>query len=809
MYVSLEWLKQFTSVPKGIKPEELASTMTLKTAEVEGFSEGSELLDGVLVGQVKELHPHPNADKLKLATIALGPDNKDAKVVCGGDNLEEGMYIAYAAPGCKVKWHGEGDPVVLEKAKIRGEESAGMICASEEIGLEKPESEGPKNILDLSAMKPTPGTPMADLLKLDDTVFEFDNKSLTHRPDLWGHYGIAREISAVYKTPFKELNPKPKLPTSGDKLKVDINTYELCPRYCGVVIKNIKIQESPDWIKKRLKAVGHQTYNNIVDVTNYISAELGQPLHAFDRNLIKKGIVVRTANKGEKIKTIDEKTYKLKEEMLVIADHENPIAIAGVMGGHESGINKDTTEIIIESANFNGANVRRTATTLGLRTEAVQRFEKQLDPELAHLAILRAIELILEVSPGAKVAGPITDNHKFDKKLRVIELSPERTASKIGIDISKTQIKEILTRLQFKVTPGAKNTLKITVPSFRAQKDVSTEDDLIEEVARIYGYDQIDPVLPSLPTKLPEPNPERTTKHDLRRFLSYGLGYNEIQSYSFYSQDDLDNCSLEEDTHVRVENFLSEDQTHMRTTLVPNILKAIHTNAKNFPEFNLYEIGRTYKDVKGFFPLEEKWICGALVKKQSNKDIRPFYLAKGASSAIFAHLKIPYAKLVHDCKAPYAHPNASCTILSSTGETLGHIFELHPQTAKNFEIDNLSVALFELNFSALSRLDKQTTSFEDLRKFPSITIDISVLVNKEIEIGKLTNEIYKANKPLITNIDLFDLYEGDNIDASKKSVAFKVTLQAEDRTLTDEDMKKTQETIFTNLQKLGGEIRGL
>jgi len=361
-----------------------------------------------------------------------------------------------------------------------------------------------------------------------------------------------------------------------------------------------------------------------------------------------------------------------------------------------------------------------------------------------------------------------------------------------------------LTRLQFKVTNAPKGMLKIEVPSFRAQKDVDTEDDLIEEVARIYGYDQIPPVLPSLPTKLPEENLERVVKHDLRKFISYGLNFNEIQSYSFYSKDDLDNCSLDEETHVRIENYLSEDQTHMRTTLVPNVLKTIQTNVKNLPKFSLYEIGRTYKDIKGFFPLEEKWICGAIHGPDKDK----FYQAKGAAEAILKHLKIPFYKLANACEAPYAHPNESATILAPTGETLGVIFTLHPQTSKNFGLQS-NPALFELNFSALMRLAKKKTSFKDLPKFPSTLLDISVLVDKEIEIGTLQNAIEKADKSLIKSVELFDLYEGENIATNKKSVAFKITLQTEDRTLTDEDMKQTQEKIFANLQKLGGTIRGL
>ena len=815
MYVSLDWLKDFAQIPKGITPEKLAEDLTLKTAEVEGVSKGNDLLDGVVVGHVKELKPHPNADKLCLAKISTGSEKPDACLVCGGDNLKEGMYIAYAAPGCKVKWHGEGDPVTLEKAKIRGEESEGMICASEEIGLEKPESEGAKGILDLSSLKPNPGTPLVDLLGLTDTVLEFDNKSLTHRPDLWGIYGIAREISAIYKTPFKELKPKPAIPTSGKKISVDIHNYELCPRYCGVIIKNIKVQPSPDWMRKRLKAVGHQTYNNIVDVTNYISSELGQPLHAFDSNLTKKGVVVRTANKGEKIKTIDGETHKLTEEMLVIADHEVPIAIAGIMGGFNSGINDNTTEIIIESANFNGANVRRTSTALGLRTEAVQRFEKQLDPQLALTAIERAIELILKVSPGAVVAGPITDNHKLDKNPVTIDLSTERTASKIGVNISKKDIKDILTRLQFHVTEKSGQSqshgqnLKIEVPSFRAQKDVTTEDDLIEEVARIYGYDEIPAKLPNLPIRLPVENEERTIKHNLRKVLSLGLGFNEVPSYSFYSLQDLENCGLPEENHILVENFLSEDQTHMRTSLLPNMLKKIHLNSKYLDHFKLFEIGRTYKDSGEYFPLEEKQVIGAVANKNNSHKDQVFFEAKGAAIEILRQLMLPPCKLVKGADLPYAHPTASATIMTFKGETLGHIYLLHPQVAKVSGLEKIHTAFFELNFSLMMRLDKVANRFRPLPKFPPIIIDVSVLIDEKIEIAQLKEAITKADKSLIQDVALFDLYKGENIEKDKKAAAFKVTLQAADRTLKDEEMKEVQKKIFSNLQKLGGTIRGL
>jgi len=804
MFVPIDWLSKFVTIPKGVSPEDLAKTLTIKTAEVEGVKRGNELLDGVLVGLVKELKPHPNADKLRIATVSLG-EKGEKTVVCGGQNLKEGMLVAVASPGCKVVWHGQGEPVVLEKVKIRGVESDGMICASEELGLKKPVSEGPEDILDLSSIKPNPGEELAEILGLKSAVLEFDNKSLTHRPDLWGIYGIAREISAIYKTPLKPLNPTPKIPQKGDKEKVEITAKELCPRYCAIIIKNVKIQSSPDWMKKLLNAAGHTCYNNIVDVTNYISQELGQPLHAFDKRLIKKGIVVRTANKGEKITTLDGETRNLTEEMLLIADHEKPIAIAGVMGGEHSSIGNDTTEIVIESATFNGANVRRTSTKLGLRTEAVQRFEKELDPALALTAIKKAAELILEVSPGAVIAGPITDIGKFDKKPRKISLKLDRINSKIGVQIKKEEVKKILTSLGFSVSPS----LVVTVPSFRAQKDVATEDDIVEEIARIHGYEEIPALLPSLPTKLPLENEERKVKHNLRKLLTLGLGFDEIMTYSFYSKKDFSDCGLAEKNHVQIENYLSEDQTHMRISLIPNLLKKAYVNSKYLDEFKIFEIGRTYKNTKDYFPLEEKWITGIVATKDKKQGGKPFFEAKGAIEEILKHLKLPAFKLIKDIDIPYANPAKSATLLTYKGETLGRIFVIHPLIAKKFDLEKFYTAAFELNFSLLMKLEKKVPKHKELPKFPPIIIDVSVVVDKNKILADVEKEISFADKQLIHEIEFFDLYEGENIGKDKKSLTFKVTLQAEDRTLNDKEMAEVQKKIFENLQKDGGIIRGM
>ncbi len=804
MYISLNWLKDFVDI-KEKDPQKLSDLFTQKTAEVEGFKDQSEQFDKMVVGQVIQVEQHPNADKLKITKTSIG-EKEDLNIICGGENLKEGMYVAVAKLDALVKWHGEGEKVKIERVKIRGIESIGMICAGTEIGLGDLDS-GPHDILDLSPLKPKVGQPLAELFKKNDIILEFDNKTLTHRPDLWGHYGIARELATLTGQKFKELKPDVKIPKSGDSIKVTVENKKLCLRYCGLIIENIEVKESPQWLKQRLQATGHGTHNNIVDITNYVMTELGQPMHAFDKGYIKDGIVVRSAKDGEKITTLDQKTYKLDETNLVIADSQKAVAVAGVIGGERSGINDKTTTIILESATFNAESVRRTSTSIGVRTDSVQRFEKSLDPHLAELAIKRAAELILQVCPSAKISGPITDIKNFDEKDKETTLSIKKACSKIGVEIEKKEIIDILTKLEFKIKEKNADTLVVTIPSFRGTKDIDIEDDLIEEIARIYGYEKIPTTLPKLPAKLPIPNVERTFKHKAREILSLGLGLDEVYNYSFYGKKDLDNCLMSEDAHLKLLNYLSEEQTHLRVTLIPNILKNIQLNIKNFDEFGIYEIGHSYKEIGQLFPLEEKKIAGAIVKKGNTTD--PFYEAKGAVETIFERFAITGIKAVKEIKnAPYAHPNKAITYIAKNGETIAHVFSPHPLVTKNHSLDKYSIGLFELNFTELMKLASKKNIYKAISKFPTIEFDISVLIDKNTEIQTIKESINKANKELISNIQLFDIYEGQGIEDTKKAVAFKITLQSNDRTLTDQEMAETQDKVFKNLEKMGGEIRG-
>ena len=805
MKISLNWLKEFVDIPKNISAESLAELFTTKTAEVEKvIYEGSEW-SNIYIGKVLEIKPHPNADKLRLAKVSLGKLG-EITVVCGGNNLRENMLTAVALPGAFVKWHGEGEPVELKEAEIRGVKSGGMICAKEEIGLnEGDQPEG--GIVDLSALKLKAGTPLKTALNKNDVIFEIENKSLTHRPDLWGHYGIAREFAAILDKKLKPYKTNPPMPKTGRTMKIVVKNPKLCKRYCGVIIENIKVEKSPEWLAQKLRTVGRGTYNNIVDVTNYVAEEIGQPLHAFDINNISGKIIVRTAEEGEKITTFDKKEQKLSRDMLVIADDKHPLAIAGIMGGIDSGITDRTTAILIESANFDAASIRKTSMRLGLRTDSSQRFEKSLDPNLAETGIKRAIELILKACKGARVSGPVIDIKNFETKPVKINLNIKKAQSVIGAEIKKPEIIKILKKLEFKIAKTSNNTLLVEVPSFRASKDIGIEEDLIEEIARMRGYDKIPAVLPELPTRLPIENKERKLKHEARRILSFGLGFTEIQSYSFYGLNEIKKAELPENLHLQLENYLSSDQTHLRISLVPNMLKAAKQNIYSFEEFKIYEIGRVYLNIADYFPLEEKFICGMSVKKGAEKET--FRDIKGLFEAFMKAFGAPEFT-TKKAKENYFYINPSRQLSYFYGnEEIAKVFEVNPIVLKNFDLDEASVGCFEINFTKLARLNVQDKKYKPIPKFPEIKIDVSVIMPEQKSVEEITNIIKNADPELIVDIELFDVFKGKNIESGKRALAFKITLRSDERTLTLEDMNKTQKRIFDALCQAGGIIRGL
>lgn len=806
MKISVNWLKNYINLPDPKDWNKFGDLLTVRTAEVEEVVNLAESFDNMVIGKIKSIKPHPNADKLQITTTNVG--TKSVRIICGAKNIFEGQLVAVALPGAKVRWHGEGELVELVPTKIRGEESFGMICASSEIGLPDDHTDG---ILDLSDLKAKPGTPLTKALGRDDIIIDIENKTLTHRPDLWGHYGIAREIAAITDEKLKPIeffaNYDQSLPNIVD---VEVKDPDLCPRYITVTIDNITVEKSPEWLRTALENTGNRSINNIVDATNFVMLELGNPLHAFDTSTIKGKIVVRRAKKDEILETLDEEEKKLDTETLIIADDEKPIAIAGVKGGLHSGINAKTSQITLEAANFNPVSIRKSSVRHGIRTESVQRFEKDLDPLLAEQAMDRLVKIIMDLCPNAKIISKKQDINNFEYKEKTIRLDLEKASSKIGVEIKPDLAKSLLEKLEFKVKTD-KKFLLVTVPSFRATKDINHQDDLVEEIARLYGYEKIPSTVPELHIRPAiRQNKERSTKYTIRNILSLELGFNETINYSFYSEKTFKDCGLEESEHMKIKNYLSQEQTHMRTDLIPNLLHNAVSNLKNTDHMRLYEIGRTYKFINEFFPLEEKYIAGLILTDKKNEQ-SPFYQVKTAIQTLLKHLNITSLQFRHaENKTPLAHPNKHAAWFDHKSEQeLIQIYELHPQVAQNFGLEKHQVACFSINYTLLYQLNRKDRKYKAIPKFPSISIDVSMLVNKNTEVGTYEQAISKADKKLISEVKLFDFYQGKNIPEDKKSLAYKITLQAPDRTLTDEEMKAIQQKIFTNLKKEGAEIRGL
>lgn len=805
MNISLNWIRDFVDLPK-LTPQEIAWKITVHTAEVEGVVDQGKQLENMVIGKVLSLAKHPGADRLNLVQTNIGKEA--VQIVCGGTNLYEGMLVAVALPGAWVKWHGEGDPVQLSETKIRGELSVGMICAGEEIGLTPdngPDSKEPK-IHDLTSSKVKPGTPLAEVTKQNDVLLEVDNKSLTHRPDLWGHYGFAREFSAIFKKPLKDLAPflSIKAGKTSEKLTLKIEDDELSPRFSAAIMTGIKIEESPQWLKARLQAAGMNPHNNVVDVTNYVMLELGQPMHAYDRSVVgKDGFVVRYAKKGEKLVTLDETEQKLHEEdPLVCSLDGDPLGLAGIKGGLKSGISEQTTEIILESAAFDPIVVRKSSVRHALRTDASQRFEKSLDPAMTELAIKRAIHLLQELCPTAKLVSAIQTTGTWKPKTMTITVRPEVINSKIGVEVPQKEMIRILKSLDFDVKSVGKS-LKVTVPSHRATRDVSIEEDIVEEVARIYGYDQIPPIAPEQPIALPLENAERFHKHTTRSIFALGLGFTEVVNYSFYSKARFEKCGLTEDKHIRILNYLSEDQTHMRRSLIPNLLENIVKNERKFPNIRVFELGHCYEEAGTYMPREEKRL-GAMVAQKEE----PFYAIKGALESYLQLFGIEsYQLLESKNPVPYAHPK-KCLDVVVRGKTIGQLFTLHPAVLKAYEI-GVDVGAFELHFSPLVQNGRGERKFRALPRFPSMSFDVSVLVDKKTTVASVRKTIRSADaEKWMELIELFDVYEGKNIPEGKKSLSFRIEIRHPDRTLTEKEYQDLQSSTFIAIEKCGGIIRG-
>ena len=790
MDLSLNWLKEF--VDTGCTdPREFSEKMTMSGSKVEGYTLTAEEIDKVVVGKVLEIEKHPDADKLVICQVDVG--NETIQIVTGANNLTVGDLVPVALDGSTLP-----GGVKIKKGKLRGVVSNGMMCSLGELKLTQ--NDFPyaiENGIFVLQEECKPGDNIVDVLNLDDTIVEFE--ITPNRQDCLSVIGLAREAAVTFDKPLKLHKPVVK-ECGGDVneyLKVEVKAPTLCTRYMARVVKDIKIEPSPLWLRERLRSMGVRPINNIVDITNYVMLEYGQPMHAFDYRFVKgNNIIVRTAENGEKITTLDDVERELTDKMLVIANDEGPMAIGGVMGGEYSGIMDDTTTIVFESACFYGASIRNTSRALALRTDASAKYEKGLDPQNCAEALDRACELIDILNCGNVVSGVIdVDNSNYTPA--TIKLEPEWINAFIGMDVSREKMVQILTDLDFKVDGDI-----ITVPSYR--QDVLHKADIAEEIARFYGYDKIETtqLKGAVNAKYtPEQKAEITINNTL-----LACGYSEISTFSFISPKFYDKMLVPADSpirdSVRILNPLGEDTSIMRTFSLPSMMQVLATNyASRNMSAKLYEIATEYVKVEGQeLPNEpKKVIIGAYGENYDYFDL------KGAVEELIEALNIKDFDIEPVSDIPWYHPGR-CAKLMLGGDELGYLGEIHPVAVKNYGIGT-KVYCATLDFETLFKHSGAEKIYHKMPRFPATSRDLALICDKDLPVVTMEKAIKNAAPKLIEQVNLFDVYTGNQVESGKKSVAYNIVLRACDRTLTDEETDGAIKKILKALSAVGAELR--
>lgn len=778
MKYSFSWLKELSDTKLPL--EKVADGLTMHSLEIEGIEKAGGSFRGVVVGKILEIRKHPNADKLQLTKVDVGND-KMLDIVCGAPNIQVGDKVPVALVGTTLS-----SGIEIKEASIRGEKSFGMLCAPDELGLG--EDHSGIIILDKKAIV---GSPVDKYLGSSDDVIEI--KVLPDRAhDAMSHVGVAREITTLENRELDYDFEGLKLPKiKSKKLKVEIEDKDLCLRYIGTVLENVTVKESPQWMKERLKSCGVRSINNVVDATNYIMLELGNPLHAFDAKKISGNgsakIVVRRAQKGEKMELLDGTNLSLDENNLLITNGKAPLALAGIMGGKDSGIDENTKTIVLESANFDAVNIRHSRTKLNIKTESSDRFEKSIDPNLAEKAMVRIIE-ILEHIAGAQLEG-IADIYPKPIRPWKIKLDLKYVNDLLGEDVPLKNIVKILNLLGIRIRNG--KMMECEIPTFRI--DLRTPEDLIEEIGRIWGYEKVReiPLVEEVwPAKI---NEQSFFERKVQDMLT-GLGYDEVYNYSFFGEKDIQNCELAGVDHLELANPMNPDQRFMRTSLIPNILKNIYENLKYFEEFQIFEEGRVYFPKKSGMPREERKVILAKVLERDISSVT-FFSLKGDVEDILMILGIKDFSFENTKKGLFWHPERSAEI-KAYGKTIGQIGEIGPQVLKKFKIKN-RVAVAELDMEILKNISPKEKIFTPLNKFPSVFRDISMIGRSGVKVAEIMAVIEKIGGSLIQNIELFDVFQKEH----QSSYAFHIGFNAGNRTLEGKEIEELMEEIMVSLEK--------
>ena len=799
MKASIEWLKEYSDI--NVSTKELCDILTMTGSKVEGVEEKGNNIKNVVVGKILKIERHPDADKLVVTKVDVGEEI--LQIVTGADNIKEGDIVPIAKDGSELP--GE---IHIKTGKLRGVESCGMMCSVGELGLtilDYPEQIEHGIMILPKEYEEKLGEDIVEILNLREEIVEFE--ITPNRPDCLSVEGLGREVAVSlgeeYKNPRKNIDEqKIELKDEIEGLKVDILAPDLCYRYVARAVKNVKIGPSPEWLRRRLKACGVRTINNIVDITNYVMLEMGQPMHAFDIESISgKHIYVRRAENGEKITTLDEQERVLHSENLVIADEKKAVAIAGVMGGLNSEIEENTNTVVFESAVFKGSSVRITAKEVGLRTEASARYEKGLSPENALRAINRAVELVTLIGAGEAVEGAI-DVYPTKQKINEIEFNPARINSLLGISLSKEEMEEILTKLGVKVNKN------VAVPPYY-RMDIEGEADLAEEILRIYGYDKLCSTLIFAETTLGGKNKEQKLEDTLRRLL-VDKGFSEIYTYGFLNEKELIKSNVSQELiaqSIVIKNPLSEDYTQMRVSTIPSVMQMVATNyAKKNKDVALFEIGRTYKDEKGSIAKDELPTEENILSLANYGEKIDFYTLKGIVENILEAANVKRYELSSNVDNSSYHPGRVAKIMIGN-DCIATLGQIHPIVANNYNIGQ-EVYFAEINVEKLTKYGRADSKYTEIAKFPAVERDIAIVVEENIEVGRIEKVITKKCKKILENLKLFDIYRSEKLGEGKKSVAYALTFRSSEKTLNDEEIATTMNNIIEDLQKeLGAELR--
>lgn len=798
MLVSINWLKDYVNTQQ-LPPAELGEKITRSGIEVDAVIDRSHGMTNVVVGYVESCVKHPEADKLSICQVNVGEET--TQIICGAPNIAAGQKVIVARPGAKLP-----GGMKIKKAKLRGEESNGMICSLQELGIEG--KLVPKAYAEGIYVLPEDAETGSDVIAnfdLNDTILELD---LTpNRADAMSMLGVAYEVGAILSEDVKlpEISYKEATDTAASMLTLTVDAPEANPLYVAKVVRNIKVQESPMWLQQRLMAAGVRPHNNVVDVTNYVLMEYGQPLHAFDYDLLGTGnITVRHAKEGEMITTLDDAERKLSAHQLVITNGEKPVAIAGVMGGANSEVSDATTTVVIESAYFESGSVRQTSRDHGLRSDASSRFEKGVDPNRVIPAAERAAQLLSELAGGEVLSGSVVFD-KVSKEEKIVKVSPDFINSRLGMKIAFEEMLDILNRLKF-TTEAVNGQLVISVPTRR--QDIQIPEDVIEEIARLHGYDEIPATLPEAETTPGGLTPYQAKRRIVRNFLE-GAGLLQATTYSLTSEKSAKQFALDPTETTRLLMPMSEERSILRQSLLPHLLESVTYNtARRMDSVAMYETGAVFLKGKDELLNEQEHLAVAITglwldnSWQGEKKPVDFFVLKGIVEGLGAKLGIELT--FERGQMDDLHPGRTAFIKLG-GQRIGVIGQLHPSEQKARDLK--TTVVLELNLAALLNLETEALVYTQVPRYPSMSRDVALVLSKFVEAATIENVIRSAGGKLLKDVRVFDLYEGDKMEEGKKSVAFSLTYFDPEKTLTDEEVTKAHEKVLAALAEVGAELR--